>query len=235
MNGCFTIEELISGYYERAFSQVESASPPHFSRRHKRRMKEILSVKAENEAGGKTYAGKVFRKPMSIRKRIIIAAVIVIFMAILTGAVSAFVSGNFGATISGDSVYITVNLDDSCPRVIENVYYLADLPGGYTEKRKVQGGKYNRNISYYDDEYNMISLSQFTRENFIMRFTVAKDMIEKTSVNGSDALCADLNSSNWPHSFVIWANDGYIFVLIGENIPSGEIVEIAEECVQRWE
>lgn len=81
----------------------------------------------------------------------------------------------------------------------------------------------------------MISLSQFTRENFIMRFTVAKDMIEKTSVNGSDALCADLNSSNWPHSFVIWANDGYIFVLIGENIPSGEIVEIAEECVQRWE
>lgn len=235
MNGCFTIEELISGYYEREFSQVESASPPHFSRRHKRRMKEILSVKAENEAGGKTYAGKVFRKPMSIRKRIIIAAVIVIFMAILTGAVNAFVSGNFGATISGDSVYITVNLDDSFPNAIEEAYYLADLPGGYTEKRRVQAGRNNRNISYYDDEYNMISLGQFTREDFIMRFTVAKDLIEQTSVNGSDALCADLNSNNWSHSLVIWASDGYVFVLIGENIPDDEIVEIAENCVKKWE
>lgn len=235
MNGCFTIEELISGYFDREFSQTESVSPPHFSRRHKRRMKEILSVKTANEAGGRTFAGKAFRKPMSVRKRIIIAAVIVIFMAILTGAVSAFVSGNFGVTISGDSVYITVNLDDSCPRVIENAYYLEDLPGGYTEKRRVQGGKFGRYISYYNDEYNMISLGQFTRENFIMRFTVAKDMIKKTSVNGSDALCADLNQSNWPHSFVIWPKDGYIFILVGDYIPSGEIVEIAEECVQRWE
>jgi len=235
MNGCFTIEELIAGYYDREFSQAESASPPHFSRRHKRRMKEILSVKTGNEARGGTFAGKAFRKPMSVRKRIIIAAVIVILMALLTGAVSAFVSGNFGVTISGDSVYVTVKLSGSGPRVIENAYYLEDLPGGYTEKRRVLGGKYNRYISYYDDEYNMISLGQFTRENFIMRFTVAKDMIEKTSVNGSDALCADLNQSNWPHSFVIWSKDGYIFILIGDNIPSGEIVEIAEECVQKWE
>ena len=229
MNECFTIEELISGYYEREFSQCENTEKPSFSHKHKRKMNKIFAIKPEIDEKKSAENTNSCRKPLSIKTRIIIAAVIVIFMAFLVGGVNAFVAGNINATVYDDNIRFIVSIRDDCPVIIEEFYSLSTLPEGYS-RRTIHMGKRHASVEYVNGEKNVIMLSQFVKRSFNYHIGAEKSSVEKTEINGFDALSVEVvrKNSMKKYSHIVWDSDDYIFVLSGE-LPREEIVNLAVE------
>lgn len=229
MNECFTIEELISGYYDREFSPCERSAKPIFSHKHKRKMNEIFAIKPETNVKTSSERKNEYRKPLSIKTRIIIAAVIVIFMAFLVGGVNAFVSGNLNATVYDDNIHLVVTIRDDCPKIIEEFYSLSVLPEGYVRKT-IHTGKRHASIEYVNSDNKVIVLSQFAKSAFNIHIGAEKSSVEKTKINGFDALSVEVvrKNSMRKYSHIVWDSDDYIFVLSGE-LPREEIVNLAVE------
>ena len=232
MNDCFTIEELISGYYNREFSLCEKSENPSFSHKHKRKMKEIFAIKPEIDEKKPAEKKNTYRKPLSIKTRIIIAAVIVIFMAFLVGGVNAFVAGNLNATVYDDNIHLVVTIRDDCPQKIEEFYSLSAVPEGYV-KGSIHTGKRQACIEYINSENKVIVLRQFTKCSFNYHIGAEKSSVEKTKIIGFDALSVEVirkdNLKNYSH--IVWDSDDYIFILSAE-LPREEIVKLAVENEQ---
>ena len=67
MERYYTIEEVLSGYYEREFSRIEENENPHFSLVHKYRMKKIFGIFRKNsEKADKPTTNKNVKRTKSL-------------------------------------------------------------------------------------------------------------------------------------------------------------------------
>ena len=99
MNKCYSIGDLMSMYYEREFAAVEQMPIPKLSSKHNRKMKKAFRIFAENRMSINNQPMKtVTGRQISLRKRIILAVIIVVLLAFVTGSVIVFVSSGFRAT-----------------------------------------------------------------------------------------------------------------------------------------
>lgn len=109
------------------FSIPDDAPEHHFSRRHNRRMKRILS--AANSAPNAVAARRTAQK-RSLKSTLLIAAVLV-FLAVIVGAVVVFRSKNFGGTVYHDYTQMFAANIESSPKTIEYKYALDYVPEGF--------------------------------------------------------------------------------------------------------
>lgn len=104
MSKSYTMDELISGYFEKQSAEVDEVPLPKFSLRHRLTMKRIFKLcehnKAMSDINAEDPCEKVLgHKQLSFRKRLIIAVAIIVCLAVMTGFVIVFISGGFNGTV----------------------------------------------------------------------------------------------------------------------------------------
>lgn len=78
MSNTYTIEELINGYYDQEFSRVSVEPVPKFSIKHRIKMKRAFNL-YQKKAKPLSMVSSNEKIRMSLRKRVIIAVMVIVF------------------------------------------------------------------------------------------------------------------------------------------------------------
>lgn len=226
MNKRYSITDLISLYYENEFLAMEAATLPDLSRKHKRKMKKIFDMFAKNKRQmQKEVATKTTRHSLPIRKRLLIAAIIVLALALFTGFIMAFSSKSFRGLIYHDNTHLfTFDMDDS-PTVIEKEYALSVIPEGY-ELQEVSKSDVDIFVKYKNDNDEELIFIQTTKNAFNSHINTEGFTMEECVINGCDGVCVEYDGEGRISSFVVWNNSDYILRLHG-NFTKEELINLA--------
>lgn len=233
----YTIDELISGYYEKAFSEIAEVPLPRFSLRHRMRMNKIFKQFAKNKkpvSNSKcTERPRVDEhyKSLSLHKRLVLLTVLILFLALATGFIVLFVSNGFKGTVHADNTHLFAFNTDNCPDKIEKVYTLSVVPEGYEF--------YQKNVSntsvftvYINPSGQRIIFKQTVKRIYNSHINTEEYSIHEINVNGCNAVFAEIRHKQGVYSLVIWDNNDYILSLSG-NFNEDELVNLAisnEKC-----
>lgn len=223
----YSIEELISGYFDNEFANIEEVVP-RFSIKHKIAMKKIFRKFADN-AYNKSSTNKtvyVPSKPISIRKRLVIVAIIIVGMAVLTGFVIMFISNGFRGKVYHDNTHLFAVNTEGCPATIEKVYKLSVLPDGYEFVNSSFSNEYVF-TTYMNKNKAVIYFIQYVKSEFSPHINTEGVNFHETTVGQCSAVYEEHNIEGIVDSIVIWDNQDYILRLSG-NFTKDEIVKLAE-------
>ena len=107
MNKRYSVEDLLSLYYENEFAAVEAAELPNFSAKHKRRMQRIFNLFERNKAR-MDNSRMIFSasSQLSFRKRLLFNVIIIVGLAFLAGCANALITKNLRDTAYSDFMNI---------------------------------------------------------------------------------------------------------------------------------
>ncbi len=226
MSKSYSVGDLMAMYYESEFSAIEEIALPKFSAKHNRKMKKAFDIFAKNRVSAHNQPmTMVTKRPLSLRKQILIAAIIIVSLALMTGCVTAFISNSFRGTVYSDNTYLfAVDIGDS-PTVIEEEYTLSVVPDGY-ELLEAASSSISRFIIYKNDFDKELVFEQIVKTEYNSHINTEGFMIQETLINGCDAVCVEYERSSGTNSLVIWNNDEYILELYG-NFTKEELIDLA--------
>ena len=208
------------------FSAFEEIALPKFSAKHNRKMKKAFDIFAKNRVSAHNQPmTMVTKRPLSIRKQILIAAIIIVFLAFITGCVIAFISSSFRGTVYNDNTYLfAFDIGDS-PTVIEEEYTLSVVPEGY-ELYDVSSGSINRFTTYKNISNQELVFEQTVKTEYNSHINTEGFIIQETFINGCDAVCIEYEKAGGINALVVWNSDEYILELYG-NFSKEELVDLA--------
>lgn len=227
MNNNYSVGDLMSMYYEREFLSIEEIELPSFSLKHYRKMKKIFKFFAKNK---KIMFNQptiyMTKKPLSIRKRILIAAIIIVCLAFITGCIIAFVSNSFRGTVHADNTHLFVIDMNDCPTSIEKVYTLSVVPEGYKLYETIisESDVFTKYKNIYNQELIFI---QSTKESFNPHVNTEGYDFEELKINNYNALCIEYDNKSVINSLIIWDSSEYILELHG-NFNKSDLVDLVK-------
>ena len=226
MNKCYSIGDLMSMYYEREFAAVEQMPIPKLSSKHNRKMKKAFRIFAENRMSINNQPMKtVTGRTISFRKRIILAAIIVVLLAFVTGGVIVFVSSGFRGTVYNDNTRIFAFDVGGSPSVIEEQYMLSVVPEGFELCEYEANDIYVYSL-YQNSENQRLVFQQSVKNKFHPHINTEGYDLQETSINGCNAVYIEYSSDQGVSSIVIWNNKDYIITLSGD-FDKSELVNLA--------
>ena len=214
----YTLEDVLEEVCRRDFAEYVNPPKHHFSRRHRQNMKKILAPKREFIASTKAK--------LSPKKVAIIA--LLVFLAILTGAIIILRLPGFTGTVYPDHTQMFAN-DPTAPTIIEDVYYIADLPNNYvlTEKYGNIGDKFIR-YSYTDPSTgDSLVFEQYAKSRFHSHFNNENAEIIHMKVNDYDGFIWRSINPEDQYKEIVWDNGEYI-ILIWCNLNENLICDLAK-------
>ncbi len=226
MSKSYSMGDLMSMYYENEFLAVEDVVLPQFSAKHNRKMKKVFDVFAKKQTS--VYSQSVStntKRPLNIRKRILIAAIIIVCLAVLTGCVIAFISNSFRGTVYNDNTYLfAFDVGDS-PTVIEEEYALSIVPEGY-ELYEISSSSISQ-FTIYKNIFNQeLAFEQTVKTEFNSHINTEGYAIEEILIDDCDGICVEYAEDSGVSSLVVWNNDEYILTLYG-NLAKEELINLA--------
>lgn len=234
MNKSYTIDELISGYYENEFLKTKDIPLPRFSLKHKIRMKRIFKQFSKNKK--QIFNKELFvdhsvetkHQPLTFRKRLLIAALIIIFLAFMTGFVIVFVSKGFKGTVYHDSTRLFVINAEDFPLEIEKKYVLSVVPEDF--ELELSDSYEIRAITRYRNSITdqRISFYQTVKSEYFVHINTEGFELREIEINGCNAVCIDFTSDRETASMVIWEDKDYILELSCD-LPLEETIILVEE------
>lgn len=226
MNKCYSIGDLMSMYYEREFAAVEQMPIPKLSSKHNRKMKKAFRIFAENRMSINNQPMKtVTGRQISLRKRIILAVIIVVLLAFVTGSVIVFVSSGFRGTVYNDNTRIFAFDVGGSPSVIEEQYMLSVVPEGFELCEHEANDIYVYSL-YQNSENQRLVFQQSVKNKFHPHINTEGYDLQETSINGCNAVYIEYSSDQGVSSIVIWNNKDYIITLSGD-FDKSELVNLA--------
>lgn len=234
----YTIDELISGYYENSFSKITEVPLPRFSVKHKMRMNKIFKQFAKNKKLiSNSKCSELPRvaehyKSLSLHKRLVLLTVLILFLALATGFIVLFVSNGFKGTVHADNTHLFAFNTDNCPSEIEKVYTLSVVPEGL-DVCDISKTNTNNSIIYRNSANGqMLMFEQFVKDKFMSHINTEEYHFQETVINGCNAVFIEYNRGGSVYSLVIWDNNDYILTLEG-NFNKNELINLAisnEKC-----
>ena len=226
MNKSYSVGDLMAMYYENEFSAFEEIALPKFSAKHNRKMKKAFDIFAKNRVSAHNQPmTMVTKRPLSIRKQILIAAIIIVSLAFITGCVIAFISNSFCGTVYNDNTYLfALDIGDS-PTVIEEEYTLSVIPDGY-ELYESSSSSINKFTVYRNNDNKELVFGQTVKSKYNSHINTEGYDIEEIFVNGCDAIYVEYQRETGIDSLVVWNNDEYILELHG-NFAKEELIDLA--------
>lgn len=226
MNKNYSVGDLMAMYYENEFSAVEEIALPKFSAKYNRKMKKAFNVFAQNRVSDYNQSISISTgKSLNIRKRILIAAVIIVSLAFITGCVIAFISNSFRGTVYNGSTYLfAFDIGDS-PTVIKEEYTLSVVPEGY-ELYESSSSSIDKFTVYKNNDNSKLIFQQIVKSEYNAHINTEGFTIEETLINGCDAICVEYKRKTGISSIVIWNSDEYILELYGD-FAKEELVDLA--------
>lgn len=223
MNNSYSIGDLFSMYYEKEFSAADDIELPELSARHKRKMKRIFEIFDRNKV---MYCStSEAQRSFSMRKRILIAVMIVVFLAVAAGCVAVFVTNSFRGTVHSDNTHLFAFDEEGCPSVIEREYELSVIPEGY-ELYKLVRARTSISAEYRNADDRSLTFEQTVKQRYASHVNTGRSALQETSINGCDAVCVEYKREPDTESLVIWNNDEYILQLHG-TFTKDELIDLA--------
>lgn len=216
----YTIEEVLEEVYRLDYAEFDNPPKHFFSRRHKQNIKSILFPRREQPVSPK----------VKLRPQKMVIILVLVFLAILTGAVIILRLPSFTGTVYPDNTQMFA-YDPTAPTIIEDVYYIADLPNNYvlTEKYGEIGDDFIRS-SYTDTSTgDSLVFEQFTKIHFDKKYDNEHAEIIYMKVNGYDGFVWKSTNSEHGYKEIAWDNGDYIFT-IWCNLNENSILDLAKSA-----
>lgn len=235
MERYYTIEEVLSGYYEREFSRIEENENPHFSLVHKYRMKKIFGIFRKNSEKTEAALSRAATKSFGIRRRVILTALIIILMTLLMGAIKSQIKNGFILTEYGSEMHLKVTDAENAPKKIVALNMLEVVPEGY-KRGTVQSDENGVSISYFsEEEKGVLLFGQDTKQLYNTSFVAKFEEFQQTEINGRNALFLYNTDKERPRCFVMWDGGEYIYSLYGSFEISERVLELASQNQSVWD
>lgn len=230
MSKSYTMDELISGYFEKQFAEVDEVPLTKFSLRHRLTMKRIFKLFKHNKAmsdinAEDTCENVLGHKPLSFRKRLIIAVVIIVCLALMTGFAIVFISGGFNGTVYQDNTHLFAVDNANCPNTIEKEYRLSVVPEGF-DLYETMSGKVSCTSIYKNSKNQNLVFDQTVKSEFNAHINTEGYELEETTVNGCNAVYIEYAVDEGVSSAVFWDTGNYILELHG-NFNKTELLDLA--------
>lgn len=230
-------EEVFRSILEKAvmseYADLDSDPEPKYSLKHRLAMKRIFArykrnVRKLQENHAVPATRNEFRRPrLNLKKRLIIALIIV-FLAALTGcAVATFISKDFRGTVYKDHTLLkAVNIENS-PTTIEYKYTLAFVPEGFELKKT--GISPSIVYSFYSNPATGqgITLTQCVKSEFSPNYNTEHHYFEELTINEKLGLLIDFSDCDHNHSLMVWDNEDYIVEIVAD-LDKDSIVNLSK-------
>lgn len=206
----------------------EYADAPGFktSKKHDRAMKRIFK---RYERNTQKLRPQVEIRARAVRKRIIVALVVII-LAIFTGFTAAyFISRSFRGEVHSDNTELFPINMENCPTVIEDKYYLSELSGGF-EIISTSSNPISITTIYKNNATGQtISFQQSVKEDFSMHFNTEKGEFVEVEINGHSGVTLEITIDNQVLNGIIWDSGDYI-LQISSNLDKNELLYLAKSA-----
>ena len=210
--------KAIKSFGEQYVTFDDALFVPHkFSRSFERKMKRLIKQQ-------RTAPIKVTNR-RSLKRTLIVAAVIVILMAVLALSIEATRNAifNFFMDIFRPFMAVSVKEDESAPDDILDIYGLTMLPEGYELVCREEIIKSYKTV--YSNDVDELTLRQSVKTDYHEYIDTQHSTQEPAVVNGYNGYIVEFTNSN----YLVWETEQYIFTLTG-SLDKAELVEIAGSC-----
>lgn len=225
MSNTYTIEELINGYYDQEFSRVGVEEVPKFSIKHRIKMKRAFNL-YQKKTPSLLMVSSNEKRRMSLRKRVIIAVMVIVFMAIATGSIVVYITNSFRGTVYRDNTHLFAIDLNECPDIIEKEYSLSVVPEGY-KLYEVVSDRSSMSTLFKNSNGDELSFMQTVKAKFNSHINTENNPIKEESINGCEAVYVEFDTDEVISSTVIWNNNKYILMLDGV-FTKDELINLAK-------
>lgn len=198
---------------------ITAVPVPKLSYGHRRQMKKVFSKYQKS-----LYTGRKYRTA-SVKR--IVLVVTIIFLAMFTVAAGAEAINGFNRKKHRDHTELfTVNAEN-CPKTIENVYYLSEIPERY-ELRDVDRCDISMYTAYTEPDTNRsIVFWQDVKDVYQHNFNTEYCDFEELNINEHYALYLDFSNSEENRGVIVWDNGDYVLQISG-SLTKDELVLLAK-------
>ncbi len=225
------LDEVLTEYYEEEFLEYPDVPEHKISLKHRRAMKKIFKLYEKNT---ECLRPEPSPKPVSTHKvrltpRNAFILAMIIFLGVLTGCTAVyFVSQDFRGDIYSEYTKIFPINTENCPTVIEEKYYLSELPEGFAIFKTTSSPFHETTIYKNNSTGQTISFYQDVKPGYNpVHLNTEKYSLEEVEINGYNGLSIDFSDEKLTHSLVLWDNGDYILKLWAE-LPKNELINLAK-------
>lgn len=211
----YNLKEIMCEVYRQDFAEFDNPPRHYFSRRSRKKLNSILYPNALQPVENS--------RRIAPSKRIIIALLIIILMAVGI-TVGAAITNGFLRKEHSDNTELFTPATANCPKTIENVYYLPEIPKGYelyetvSDNWSISTSYMNRNID------RCLALEQTVKELYKSHVDNEHHPLEEVDINGHYGLYLG-KGDGW--GVIIWDNGDYILELSGD-FNKDELLNLAK-------
>ena len=232
MNKSYSIGELMSLYYEREFSNTESADLQTLSAGHKRKLKKAFEIfdKKRNLYPNEHEAVTIIR-PLRFHRKFIPIIIAIAFIAVAVGGIIVYISKSFGGTVYRDNTRIHVFDTDNSPSTIEKIYTLSVVPKEYELCDTLLTDSINT-MTYKNSVGDELVFMQTVKSMFDPHINTEGYEIKETNVNGYDAIYVEFKRDNADSTLLVWNSKEYVLLLysVFTKEESIDLAENNEKC-----
>lgn len=212
----FELSEIFDAAYEREFAVFDDAPEHKFSFRHRRKMQKILFPEAEQIPSG----NRIVKRKISLKRSTLVVALL-IFLALIAGAVSVFRIAGFSGTVNDGIIHLFTTNDATAPSVIEKRYDLTKLPEDFKfyERAGDEGEEWLHRVYINRSDNTRLTFNQKTKAMFAAHYPDTENRkFEEVDINGNKGYLWRDGNDIYGHTMktLVWDNGEYIFELHGE-------------------
>ena len=199
-----TLKEVLEEICEEEVSEYEKIKPPHhfFSIRHRKAMKEILYPHRQSQSV--EISSK--HRYIPVRKRLLIMTMVVVMAVMCITAGGAMIRG-FNRKVYPDYTVLLAANAQNCPKTIENVYYLPEIPEGYSLYQKNSGSKFVTTFYKNNKTNRNMTFSQYVKEGYSANFDTEHRFFNELDINNHYALFLDFSNSEQSNGCLLYTYD----------------------------
>lgn len=216
---------IIDEMAERDLARYSDIPPFKTSKKHDRAMKRIFK---RYERNTRRLRPQAEIKARTMRKRIIVALVVII-LAVFTGFTAAyFISRSFRGEIYNDNTQLFPINMENCPTVIENEYYLSEVPDEFEIVNTTSTPFRIASIYQNNENGKTFRFEQWVKTEFdFLRFNTEKAKLVEVEIDGYSGVALDLSDDKQILTELIWDNGEYILLVSG-NFTKNELLDLAK-------
>lgn len=218
---------IIDEMAERDLARYAEISAFKTTKKHDRAMQRIFK---RYERNTRRLRPQNEIRVRNVQKRIIVALVVII-LAVFTGFTAAyFISRSFQGEVHKDNTELFPIDMENGPTVIEDKYYLSELPEGFEEDYS-DTTPYYKFIRYENRHTGQtITFKQWTKSYFDpVHYNAKTDELEEVDINEHCGIFLDLSNDELNRTLLIWDNGDYIIEISGK-LSKEDMIDLAKSA-----
>ena len=214
-----TFDQILADWAKSEWEEFADAPEFITSKKHDRAMKRIFK---RYERNVKKLRQRSDIRIRNIRRRVTVV-VLVIIVAVLSGCAAAyFISQSFRGNVHSDNTELFPIILDNCQTVIEEKYYLSELPDSF-EILYTNSTPFYEFVSYQNEQTGQtIDFKQYVKSKFgSSHYNTENGKLFEVEINGHSGVFLDVSDDKQNYTGVIWDNGDYILELVGDLDKNG--------------